>query len=474
MGSHDDHDTERDPMIARALGQVPVPPRPADFLDRLDDALDAVDEERHTPRPAAPAASAPRTQPGATVPVDLTDPKTEVTDLAGRRHAKAGRRYRILAAAASVAVILGGVAVLTRDDGTTTTVEPAGETPGTGDPAQAADAAREAALRGAMDAVMTWSKAVSDGDSERAWSLMGPLSHRYLTASDAWDDMKVTLGEGSFGRWHRVGLPAGYSADGAPLESIAGENEDGSTVRAAFLPGTDDAVVVTLTGVFELEGNREEVLDAFPLTREGDGPWQIEPFAFGPGETLPEFVMPGLAAGGGLDDVERGFTLEVAGMGAEQVAVQVWAEDRQDVKVADGTFQPMTETGQDRWTYQGASNLPAGSLHLVVVARGADFITAHPVELFVKGDQPTSCPNIGFTPNSDDAAGDITIVGADCAEAERVIRHVHEDLKHSFFDGPRYFTALGYECTVRTESEGLESGLYRCVDGATLIQWSKT
>ena len=469
MGTHDDN--ERDPMIARALGQVPVPPRPADFLDRLDEALDAVDEERRS----TPATTTPRIHPGEPVPVDLTDPRSDndVADLSTRRAAKSGRRYRVLAAAASVAVILGGVAVLARDDGDTTTVNPAN--PGTEEPGVAREAPQTPALRKAMEAVMTWSKAIGQGDSERAWSLMGPLSQKYLTDSRAWDEMKVALGEGSFGKWHVGGMLT--SMEGRPADGdreVSGETQAGNRIRAAFLPGTEDAAVVTLSGVFELEGNREEVLDAVPLTRDGDGTWRIEPFAFGPGETTAEFVMPGLAEGGGLEDVETGFTLEVSGIGADDVAVQVWAEEPDQVSVNGGGFQAMEPAGDDRWSAPFSKDLPAGSLQFVVATRGPDFITAHPVEIFVKGGKPTACPNIGFTPNSDDVASGITIVSDDCAEAERIVRHVHQELNHNFFDGPRYFTALAYECTVRTDSEGLEKGIYRCTDGATLVSWTKT
>jgi hypothetical protein len=474
MGTHDDN--ERDPMIAGALGQVPVPPRPADFLDRLDDALDAVDEER---RPT-PATATPTTRPGETVPVDLTDPRSDndVADLPARRRQKSGRRYRVLAAAASVAVVLGGVAVLAGDDGTTT-VSPAGT--GTTQPSTFTNPQAEA-LNAAMRAVMDWSKAVGDRDAERAWSLMGPLSQAYLTDQGGWDEMFASMGEGSFGKWQAGGMPTSMEGSAADedVRAVSGENREGAAIRAAFLPETEDAAVVTLSGVFELEGNREKALDSFPLTREGDGPWVIEPFAFGPGETMAEFVMPGLSTGGGLEDVERNFMLEVAAVDAEEVAVAVWARDPAKVGNAagEGAFRAMKPAGPDRWTDLLSEEFPGGSLYYLVVARGAGFFTAHPVEIFVKAGEPDACPNIGFTPNSDDVASGISIVSSlapdACDEADRVVRHVHEDMKHNFFDGPRYFTALGYECTVRTESEGLESGLYRCTDGATLVSWRKT
>jgi hypothetical protein len=414
------------------------------------------------------------------VPVDLTDPRSDndVADLSARRQQKSGRRYRILAAAASVAVVLGGVAVLTRDDGTTT-VSPAGT--GTTRPSTFTNPQAEA-LNAAMRAVMDWSKAVGDRDAERAWSLMGPLSQAYLTDQGGWDDVFASMGEGSFGKWHTGGMPTSVegSATDEDVRGVSGENREGAEVRAAFLPGTEAAAVVTLSGEFELEGSPEKALDSFPLTREGDGPWVIEPFAFGPGETTAEFVTPGLSTGGGLDDVERTFTLEVGAVGAEEVAVAVWARDPAKVgnEAGEGTFRAMEPAGDDRWTDMLSEEFPGGSLYYVVVTRGAGFFTAHPVEIFVKAGEPDACPNIGFTPNSDDVASDISIVSSlapgACDEAERVVRHVHEDYRHNFFDGPRYFTALGYECTVRTDSEGLEKGLYRCTDGATLVRWTKT
>ncbi|MGH8999943.1 MAG: hypothetical protein ACRDY7_11200, partial [Acidimicrobiia bacterium] len=125
MGYHDhDHDVPaRDPFVADALRSLPVPDRPADFLARLDDALDEVDAGRRPAQPV-PLTTPIRTQEdprGEIVPTDLTEATPGVADLDRRRHAKASRRYRALAAAASVALVVGAVALLTGDDGPTTT-----------------------------------------------------------------------------------------------------------------------------------------------------------------------------------------------------------------------------------------------------------------------------------------------------------------------------------------------------------------
>lgn len=482
MAPDDSQPDQRDPIVARALGQVPVPPRPPDFLDRLDEALDAVDEERRSGPGSASTTTAlpapPLSRRGEAVPIDLTDSRTEpaVADLGAARRTKTGRRYRLLAAAA-VAVIVAGVSVLAGDDGTTSTtaVEPAdgGEQdpqPGGAAPTPEAEASRKAALESAVSAVMDWSRAVDNGDPDPAWKLMGPLSLAYLKAQGGWEDMLPAMAEGSFGRWYRNGLPTDLSAPPhrdtlgpVPTRVLVGGNKAGS-VQVAFLPGTEDAAVVTLSAVLELEGSLDRAVDAFPLTRREDGVWQIEPFAFGPGDTPAEFVSPGLAPGGGLADVPEGFTLEVAAPGSDQVSVNG----------NFGEFRPMQPAGADRWVDPFSKGIPGGTGEYVVVTRGADFLTAHPARFFVRDSDPVACENIPFTPNSDDLAPDIKVISGDCAKAHRLVRHVHADLNHSFSDGPRIFTALGYECSVTVETEGLESGAYTCTNGPTKVTWSKT
>ena len=85
---------------------------------------------------------------------------------------------------------------------------------------------------------------------------------------------------------------------------------------------------------------------------------------------------------------------------------------------------------------------------------------------------PAKCPVIGFTPNSDDVAADITATGVDCAEATALVRRARE--RHDPVTGPRFFHLPPYICRAARQDTALESTAYRCDDGARRVTWSKT
>lgn len=92
---------------------------------------------------------------------------------------------------------------------------------------------------------------------------------------------------------------------------------------------------------------------------------------------------------------------------------------------------------------------------------------------------PANCPQIGFTPNSDDVAGDITALGTDCAEADRLVRAVTGRRPSSPEGGgrplPRFFRQDGYTCRgVFNDGPGLANTVYRCDEGTRRITWRKT
>lgn len=485
----DGNDQRSDPVIARALVSVPVPPRAPDFLDRLDDALDGVDGQTRPATAASsvipPVPSVPLiTQRGETVPTDLTGtrPSAPVEDLTTRRRDRNSRRYRLLAAAASVAVVIGGVAFLTADDGPTTTVAPAAD--GTGERgSDGAAAVHPSGLVAAFDAVMDWSRAVDEGRVDRSWELMGPLSHAYLSQEGrTWESMVLESAEGSHAAWHRSGvsLPREGRSDpvtgepvlDVPEASISSGGDDGRRAVVQFLPGSDrTAAMVELGAPLELEGYPGHVTDAFPLALDDTGRWKIEAFAFGPGDTDAEYAVPAVSDRGGLEDLNP------------DAAVEVFAPDG-DVFVAFDTapYRPMQPAGDGRWT--SPHGLAPGAHQITVVTRGETWFTAHPARTFVTDAEPASCENIAFTPNSEDLASRIEATGGDCSGAEQLVRHVHTEARHDFTAGPGWFTALPsrpadpvyhrFDCIVKTESFELPVGHYSCTDAALRVTWDKT
>lgn len=85
---------------------------------------------------------------------------------------------------------------------------------------------------------------------------------------------------------------------------------------------------------------------------------------------------------------------------------------------------------------------------------------------------PTKCQQIGFTPNSDDVAGDITASGMDCTEASDVVRRVRE--RHDPVAGRRFFRSPPFTCRGMRQTTALESTAYRCDDGSRRVTWTKT
>ena len=85
---------------------------------------------------------------------------------------------------------------------------------------------------------------------------------------------------------------------------------------------------------------------------------------------------------------------------------------------------------------------------------------------------PVSCPDIGFTENSDNVASDVTATGLSCEEAEAFIRAASETLNAI---GPASADLEGFHC-VRTATEdfGLPSSTYACTAGARKVTFVRT
>lgn len=73
------------------------------------------------------------------------------------------------------------------------------------------------------------------------------------------------------------------------------------------------------------------------------------------------------------------------------------------------------------------------------------------------------CETVGFTPNSEDAASDITATGLSCDEAEAFVRIAGERTSSG---GPDRLDVSGFRC-VRTggEQDPLPTSRYECTNG---------
>jgi hypothetical protein len=82
------------------------------------------------------------------------------------------------------------------------------------------------------------------------------------------------------------------------------------------------------------------------------------------------------------------------------------------------------------------------------------------------------CTSIGFTPNSEDVASDITATGLPCAEAEAFVRVAGAQTSSG---GPEEVDVSGYHCVLtQSEQDPLPQASYRCVDGPKTVTFVRT
>ncbi len=84
----------------------------------------------------------------------------------------------------------------------------------------------------------------------------------------------------------------------------------------------------------------------------------------------------------------------------------------------------------------------------------------------------SNCALVGFTPNTDDAAGSVTATGLSCAEAEAFVRVVGPSTGPL---GTEPVDVEGYHCVVTaTETEHLPAATYKCTNGPKTITFVRT
>ena len=82
------------------------------------------------------------------------------------------------------------------------------------------------------------------------------------------------------------------------------------------------------------------------------------------------------------------------------------------------------------------------------------------------------CKMVGFTPNSEDAAGDATATGLSCADAEAFVRIAGARTSSG---GPQELDVSGYHCVrTRSEQDPLPQSFYECTNGPKKVAFVRS
>jgi hypothetical protein len=82
------------------------------------------------------------------------------------------------------------------------------------------------------------------------------------------------------------------------------------------------------------------------------------------------------------------------------------------------------------------------------------------------------CETVAFTPNSEDAASDVTATGLSCSEAEAFVREAGMQTSSG---GPSEVDVQGYHCVrTRTEQDPLPRSYYECTNGPKTVTFVRS
>lgn len=82
------------------------------------------------------------------------------------------------------------------------------------------------------------------------------------------------------------------------------------------------------------------------------------------------------------------------------------------------------------------------------------------------------CQTVGFTPNSEDAASDVTATGLSCADAEAFVRVAGTRTSSG---GPQEVEVSGYRCVrTRSEEDPLPRAFYECTSGSKKVTFVRS
>lgn len=241
---------QRDPVVAQALRELPVPEHGPGFWEGLEARLAAEDDPRRGESTAAPSVGSWADETG-------DDPGATVVSLEEVRARRRTGRGWIVAVATVAAGLLVGVAVLrpSPDGSELRTAGPPSSTTAQPDPGQRGKGSE----MGAEDAVVEWFERIAAGDAAGATELLGPRSRRYLEALNI--PVEQYLRE----------------------SGTYGETWTGTTNRSATeyaIPaGTGEDIRIIVLSIPAGMGSRT---DAVPAVLYPDGSWLVEPVAIDP------------------------------------------------------------------------------------------------------------------------------------------------------------------------------------------------
>lgn len=383
-----------------------------------------------------------------------------VTGLASRRPHLPGPPFLLGAAAAALLLVVAAAAVLGGGDGgetvraadgpstTSTAPDPAPTTAPPAVPVPSFEAAAEQAAR-------DWVEAIGAGDLDRAWDLLADKSREAARGRESFQASRRALVE-EWGAWA-----------GAP----------GVTYRAATYPGlgSDEAdlpaqlprlAVVILTGTVAQEGTTAFRAVSLPVRGTADTA-RVEPFT-----DVGMEIEPGPRQAGSHPRIPGATVLGAFTPAAARVVFVL--DDREpvgpdDVEGADGDQQYVTFTPKPPLT-------PGRHTLTVAVLTAGGLVASRSVVYTVAADAPPAtmhCGQVAFTPNSEDAAGDITVTtGTSCDEARAFVEVAGRQTSSG---GPDGVDVDGFRC-VRTASadEPLPTSTYRCTRGATIVTFVRS
>lgn len=329
---------DRDPFVAQALRDLPVPEHGPGFWERLDARLRA---EQVPGGPGAGSAVPDGRVATSDLPViPLLPPEDAVPSPARRRFLAAAAVVAVLALATGVAVRggdgggTGELAATTTSAVTAASGDGGSEVPVTHTlPAVAPPPSAPAGAPSPEAAVLEWVDALGVGDTDRATTLVGPLSRRYIESLGGDVEGFMVESQEGYGSWRGVSE---------------------RTTTEVDIPGAGVVVVLHGTGY---DGQR---IEAVPTVESQPGSWVVEHLAFDP-ETggRPEIVTPAPDPGLGTWTGQRpDVVLEAVSQGR----VRFWfaLDDLAPVPDDDGVYDP-------------PGDLPTGT-HLLVVAVVGDGI----------------------------------------------------------------------------------------------------
>jgi hypothetical protein len=358
----DDAAAERpDPVVARALRDLPVPEHRLTFWADLDAAVRAEAAAGAAGATTGAAAAAAASQ--ADVPTRVPTGEVPVLRHGTPRPSLARRAAPWLAAVAGLVVVgatAGFVLSSGDDDGDgdlagpadTTTAVPADTAPEPVPDTTAAPAATTSTSVPAegdpAEVARAFIDALGAGETEVALSHLGPRSVAYIESLGGDPLGFVTELQEGYGSWA-----------GAPDLAIS------STPAGVVPPLESELAIVTVQGTNPGEGDPADRVDAFPMVLEGDR-WVVELVAFADGrDNRLRFTLPASDGSGRLGSMQPADEINVFVPTAGTVLFQIDGGEVRSDETADipaGVFS----------LHAPPEPLAAGEHVLVAVAVGRD------------------------------------------------------------------------------------------------------